>query len=57
MTKGELLRLLEPFTDDIEILVDLTQEYTKITITRPIEAVTYVRINSYDAEVLLKVGQ
>ncbi len=41
MTKGELLRSLEPFDDDIEILVDLTQEFTRITITRPIAAIAY----------------
>jgi len=57
MTKGELLRALEPFTDDIEIIVDLTQEYTGITITRPIESIGYSLRSDSEGEILLKVGQ
>jgi len=54
MTKGELIRLLEPFTDDIEILVDLTREFA---IMRPIEAVAYVTHPTDGAEIHLMVGQ
>lgn len=53
MTKGELLRLLEPLDDETEILVDLTQEHE----TRPIESIVYVMHPSYDAVIYLKVGQ
>lgn len=31
MTKGELLRFLEPFTDELEILVDLGQDHNNLT--------------------------
>jgi len=54
MTKGELLRALEPFSDDVEIIVDLTQEFTGITITRPIESIDWWQ---HRGEILLKVGQ
>ena len=57
MTKGELLRSLEPFDDDIEILVDLTQEFTRITTTRPIESVAYELRSDHQGEILLTVGQ
>jgi len=54
MTKGELLRLLEPLNDDILILVNLTREFA---ITRPIEAVAYVTHPTDGAEIHLMVGQ
>ena len=57
MTKGELLRVLEPFTDDIEIIADLTQEYTRITITRPIVSSGYWLSDDGTGIILLRVGQ
>lgn len=57
MTKGELLQSLEPFDDDIEIIADLTQEFTRITITRPIESVGYSLRPDHSGEILLRIGQ
>ena len=60
MTKGELLRLLEPLGDSIEILVDLSREFAIVAITRPIEAISYVTWypnNLANAEIRIMVGQ
>lgn len=55
MNKGQLVRLLEPFDDDVLVLVDLTREFAT---TRPIEAVALVlRPTKHADEILLMVGQ
>ncbi len=58
MTKGELVRLLEPFDDDVLILVDLTREFASVATTRPIDQIFHVlkSLTSND-EILLVAGQ
>lgn len=41
MTKGELLKFLEPFTDDTEILVNTGLDHANLTKLEPIDSAMY----------------
>ena len=41
MTKGELLKFLEPFTDDVEILVNTGLDHANLATVRTIDSALY----------------
>ena len=41
MTKGELLRFLEPFTDDVEIFVNKGLDHANLAKIEPIDSAMY----------------
>jgi len=50
MTKSELLKFLEPFTDDVEIFMYLGTDRANLTVVKPVTHIIDVQPSSTVAE-------
>lgn len=57
MTKGELIKALEPFTDDIEVCVDLYDSEAENHAPAAIRLSTYCVLGSGEGILLLEPGK